>query len=82
VTRLAAAGLVIPEGIDLGALGPLLGIGPKTGVASDETLSIRAADFLMNHDPSGANWIRLNKPAGGAGGGGRGGREGRRRRRA
>ena len=68
-------------GVDLAKLGPLLGIGPKTGVASEEILSIRAADFLNDHDPSGGNWIRLNKPVAGAGVG-RGGREGRRRRRA
>ncbi|NND42648.1 MAG: methyltetrahydrofolate cobalamin methyltransferase, partial [Silicimonas sp.] len=60
-------------------LAPLLGIGPKTGVASEETLSVRAADFLMDHDPSGGNWIRMNKPAGNAAAGARGGR---RRRRA
>ncbi|MBD3678186.1 MAG: dihydropteroate synthase [Rhodobacteraceae bacterium] len=77
VARLQAAGLTVPDGLDPEKLGPLLGIGPKTGVASDETLSIRAADFLLDHDPSGANWIRLNKPVGAAGGG----REGRRRRR-
>ena len=39
-----------------------------------------AADFLLDHDPSGGNWIRMNKPVS-SGGGGRGGREGRRRRR-
>lgn len=81
VARLEALGVSVPGGVDPTKLGPLLGIGPKTGVASEEILSIRAADFLNNHDPSGGNWIRMNKPVGGAGGGGRGGREGRRRRR-
>ena len=52
------------------------------GRASEEILSIKAADFLLNQDPSGANWIRLNKSGGGASGGGRGGRGERRRRRA
>ncbi len=82
VARLAALGVELPEDADLAKLGPLLGIGPKIGVTSEETLSIRAADFLLNHDPSGGNWIRLNKPAAGAGAGGRGGRGERRRRRA
>lgn len=84
VARLAAAGIMVPDGIDPAKLGPLLGIGPKTGVASEETLSIRAADFLNAHDPSGTNWIRLNRPAAGGSGGGRRGRDGGggRRRRA
>ena len=64
---------------NIAQLAPLLGLAPKTGVASEEILSIRAADFLLDHDPSGGNWIRMNKPAGGGGGGG--GRGGRRRRR-
>ena len=80
IARLGDLGIMVPEGLDPEALAPLLGLAPKTGVASEETLSIRAADFLNNHDPSGGNWIRLNKSAGGAQGG-RGRREGRRRRR-
>ena len=80
IARLADLGIIVPEGLDPAQLAPLLGLAPKTGVASEETLSIRAADFLMNHDPSGGNWIKLNKTAGGAQGG-RARREGRRRRR-
>ena len=80
VARLADMGITVPEGVDLKKLGPLLGLGKTAGVASDEILSIRAADFLLDHDPSGGNWIRMNKPVS-SGGGGRGGREGRRRRR-
>ena len=80
IAQLAEHGVEVPESADLMALAPLLGLAPRTGVASDEMLSIRAADFLLDHDPSGGNWIRLNKPVG-SGGGGRGGREGRRRRR-
>ena len=80
VARLAELGVVLPEGLDPAQLAPLLGLAPKTGVASEETLSIRAADFLMNNDPSGGNWIKLNKTAGGAQGG-RARREGGRRRR-
>ena len=26
-----------------------------------EINSIRAADFLMNHDPNGVNWIKKNR---------------------
>lgn len=81
VARLADHGVSLPDGIALSQLAPALGLGPKTGVASDEVISIRAADFLLDHDPSGANWIRLNKPPAAAGNGaGRGGRERRRRR--
>ncbi|MEM9972419.1 MAG: dihydropteroate synthase, partial [Pseudomonadota bacterium] len=82
IAQLAHFGVTVPDGTDPMKLAPLLGLSPKSGVASDEILSIRAADFLLDHDPSGGNWIRLNKPnTGAAGGGGRGGREGRRRRR-
>ncbi len=80
LARLMALGIVVPDDLDRRKLAPLLGLAPKTGVASEESLSIRAADFLVNQDPSGANWIRLNKTP--TAGGGRGGREGRRRRRA
>ncbi len=80
VARLAELGIVVPEGTSAALLAPLLGLSPNTGVASDEVLSIRAADFLNNSDPSGGNWIRMNKPAG-SGQNGRGRREGRRRRR-
>jgi len=76
LARLAAMGVAVPDGLDPRLLAPLLGIGPKSGVASEEVMSIRAADFLMNQDPSGGNWIALNKPAGA--GGGRGGRRRRR----
>ncbi len=82
VARLTALGLTVPEGLDPAKLAPLLGLAPKTGVASEETLSIRAADFLNDNDPSGGNWIRLNKAATGGDGGGRGRRGGGRRRRA
>jgi 5-methyltetrahydrofolate--homocysteine methyltransferase len=58
-------------------------------VRPQEMEAIRAANFLLNNDPNGANWIRTyREPApinadGTAGEGGRrGNREGRRRRRA
>lgn len=79
IARLADIGVAIPDGVDPVKLAPLLGLAPRTGVASDEIMSIRAADFLLDHDPSGGNWIRLNKAPSPAGSGG--GRGGRRRRR-
>jgi len=51
---------------------------PRSG---KEMESIRAANFLLNNDPSGAEWIKTNKVEGAAGAGGaRGGRERKRRR--
>jgi len=83
IAELAALGVTIPEGIDPAALAPLIGLGSINATPSKEIEAIKAADFLLDHDPSGGNWIRFNKPAGGAGGeGARGGREGRRRRRS
>ena len=81
VARLADLGITLPDDVPVSKLAPLLGLSPKTGVASEEVVSIRAADFLLDHDPSGGNWINLNKTAGGAGGS-RGGRSRGRRRRA
>ncbi len=81
LARLAALGIVPAGDIDHKKLGPLLGIGGKYGQTSEEIVSIKAADFLVNQDPSGGNWIKLNKP-GGSAAGGRGGRGERRRRRA
>jgi 5-methyltetrahydrofolate--homocysteine methyltransferase len=79
LAALRALGVEIPEGIDMEALAPLIGLHPKRAAASREMEAIRAANFLMNHDANGAEWIRSNRE-GGAQGEGRGGREGRRRR--
>ena len=80
---LAALGVIVPEDADWEALAPHLGLAPAAATPSREIEAIRAADFLMNNDPSGGAWIRFNKPAGagGAAEGARGAREGRRRRR-
>ena len=66
-------------------------------VRAVEMEAIRAANFLMDHDPNGGNWIKFSRvldavaegqnfaeasQAAAASGGGRPGREGRRRRRA
>ncbi|MEM8790814.1 MAG: methyltetrahydrofolate cobalamin methyltransferase [Pseudomonadota bacterium] len=80
---LAALGVTIPEGADWDTLAPLLGLTSTKATPSKEIEAIKAADFLLDNDASGGNWIRFNKPAGAAAPeGARGAREGRRRRRA
>ncbi|MEM1162048.1 MAG: dihydropteroate synthase, partial [Pseudomonadota bacterium] len=83
IAELAALGIAIPEGVDPAALAPLIGLGSRSATPSKEIEAIKAADFLLNHDPAGGAWIKFNKPAASAGGGegARGAREGRRRRR-
>ncbi len=73
--------MTIPDGVDPAMLAPLIGLGPRAGSPSKEIQAIKAADFLLNNDPSGGGWIRFNKPVGAPPEGGRA-REGRRRRRA
>lgn len=82
IAELAALGVTIPEGIDPDALAPLIGLGSTRASASKEIEAIKAADFLLNNDPSGAGWIRFNKAADTPAQGARASREGRRRRRA
>jgi len=80
VAKLEALGIVIPEGVDPSALAPLIGLGETKGTPSKEIEAIKAADFLLNVDPSGGNWIKFNKvpSADGEGAGARGGRRRRR----
>lgn len=80
IAELAALGVTIPEGIDPEALAPLIGLGSIKATPSKEIEAIKAANFLLNNDPSGAAWIAHNKPA--SAGGEAGGRGGRRRRRS
>ncbi|MBK0397699.1 methyltetrahydrofolate cobalamin methyltransferase [Limibaculum sp. M0105] len=80
IAELAALGIVVPEGIDPAALSQAVGLGAAKAVSSKEMEAIRAANFLMNTDPNGAEWIRTNRAPSAAGEAG--GREGRRRRRA
>ncbi|MEM7505529.1 MAG: methyltetrahydrofolate cobalamin methyltransferase [Pseudomonadota bacterium] len=83
VAALAELGIVIPEDADWEKLAPHLGLISTKATPSKEIEAIKAADFLMNCDPSGGTWIKFNKPAtAGAPEGARGAREGRRRRRA
>ena len=80
--ELAEAGIVVPDDIDPERFAALVGMGSTKPRSGKEMEAIRAANFLLDNDPSGAEWIRTNKPAGAAPEGARGGREGRRRRRA
>lgn len=79
---LLEAGIIVPEDIDLETFCQLTGLGSTQSRAGKEMEAIRAANFLTDNDPHGAEWIQFNKPAGSGGGaGGRaGGRRGGRRR--
>ena len=79
--KLEALGIVIPEGVDPAALAPLIGLGETKGTPSKEIEAIKAADFLLNVDPSGGAWIKFNRAPVEAGGESAG-RGGRRRRRS
>ncbi|MFV0475782.1 MAG: methyltetrahydrofolate cobalamin methyltransferase [Pikeienuella sp.] len=77
LAELAALGIVVPEGVDPAALAPLIGLGSTSATPSKEIEAIKAANFLLDNDPSGAGWIQFNKPPAAEGEG----RQGRRRRR-
>ncbi|MBV1896690.1 MAG: methyltetrahydrofolate cobalamin methyltransferase [Rhodobacteraceae bacterium] len=77
---LAAAGIVMPEGMDDEAFVTLFGMGSTKPRASDEMQAIRAANFLTDNDPHGKNWIQHNKAPAAEGEGGRRRAGGRRRR--
>ena len=78
---LAAAGIIVPDDMDLELFCPLTGLGSTKPRAGSEMEAIRAANFLTNNDPSGGEWIRFNRAPAAEGEGGRGGRAGGRRRR-
>lgn len=78
--EIEAAGIILPEGIDDETFVTLFGLGSTKSRPGKEMEAIRAANFLMNNDPSGGEWIRFNRVPG-AEMGGRAGREGGRRRR-
>ena len=71
------AGITLPEDIDDETFVSLFGMGSMCARAGKEMEAIRAANFLMDSDPSGSNWIKFNKIPG-ADAGGRGGRRRRR----
>ncbi len=77
---LAAAGIIVPDDMDLELFCVLTGLGSTKPRSGKEMEAIRAANFLTNNDASGAEWIRSNRaPGEGGAGGGRGG-GGKRRR--
>jgi len=80
--EVAAAGIVLPEDMDDETFCHLFGLGSTRPRPGKEMEAIRAANFLMNKDPHGSEWIRFNKapPKPGEETRGRGGRGGRRRR--
>ncbi|NAZ35285.1 methyltetrahydrofolate cobalamin methyltransferase [Rubellimicrobium sp. CFH 75288] len=58
-----AAGVVLPPDMDDETFVRLFGMGSTRPRPGREMEAIRAANFLMNNDPSGAEWIRFNRPA-------------------
>ncbi|GAD54833.1 dihydropteroate synthase [Limimaricola cinnabarinus] len=78
--ELEAAGIIVPDEMDDETFCRLMGIGSRSARPGGEMSAIRAANFLTDNDPSGAEWIRFNRPPG-VPGEGRGGRDGGRRRR-
>lgn len=79
--ELAAAGIIVPDDIDLETFCQLTGLGSTKSRPGKEMEAIRAANLLTNNDPHGGEWISFNKPpsaAGEASGSGR--RRGGRRR--
>ena len=78
--EIAASGIILPEDMDDETFVSLFGMGSTKSRAGKEMEAIRAANFLMNNDPSGGEWIRLSRPPS-ADGEGRGGRRAGGRRR-
>ncbi|NDV00672.1 methyltetrahydrofolate cobalamin methyltransferase [Pseudoroseicyclus tamaricis] len=62
-----AAGITLPEGLDDETFLTLFNLGSTQARPGKEMEAIRAANFLLNNDPSGADWIRFNRPVGAAG---------------
>ncbi|WP_170638737.1 methyltetrahydrofolate cobalamin methyltransferase [Ruegeria profundi] len=78
----AAAGIILPEGMDDEAFVQMFGLGSTLPRAGKEMEAIRAANLLTNNDPHGGAWIKFNKsPEEAAAAGGAGGRRGGGRRR-
>ena len=59
--EVAAAGIVLPEGMDDETFVTLFGLGSTRPKPGKEMEAIRAANFLTNNDPSGGEWIRFNR---------------------
>ena len=61
--ELAAAGIVVPDDIDVELFCQLTGLGSTKPRAGSEMEAIRAANFLTDNDPSGGEWIKFNRAA-------------------
>ncbi|TNC72023.1 methyltetrahydrofolate cobalamin methyltransferase [Rubellimicrobium roseum] len=59
--EVAAAGIVLPEGMDDEIFVTLFGLGSTRPRPGKEMEAIRAANFLTNNDPSGGEWIKFNR---------------------
>ena len=59
--QLVNAGFQVPEDIDPNIFAKLTGLGSVETSSSKEMEAINAANFLMNKDPHGAQWIKTNK---------------------
>ncbi|MFK7868387.1 MAG: methyltetrahydrofolate cobalamin methyltransferase [Roseobacter sp.] len=81
--ELAAAGITVPDDIDLEIFCQLTGLGSTKPRPGKEMEAIRAANFLTDNDAHGSEWINFNKeaPKPGQENRGRAGRTGGRRRR-
>lgn len=58
-----AAGIVLPPDMDDETFVRLFGLGSTKPRPGKEMEAIRAANFLLNHDDGGGEWIKFNKPA-------------------
>jgi len=58
-----ASGIILPEGMDDEAFVQMFGLGSTKPRAGSEMEAIRAANFLTDNDPSGAEWIKANRVA-------------------
>ena len=83
-----AAGVILPPDMDDETFVQLFGMGSTKPRAGKDMEAIRAANFLLDHDEGGGDWIKFNKPvsataansnaSAGRAGGRRGGRAARR----
>ncbi len=72
---------MLPPDMDDEAFCQMFGLGSTKPRPGKEMEAIRAANFLTDNDPSGAQWIMFNRDPNAADGGAGGRRAGGRRRR-
>jgi len=78
--ELDAAGILVPDDIDLEVLARLTGIGSTLPSPGKEMEAVLAANLLTNNDANGRAWIQYNKPPKPEGTGEAGSKRRRRRR--